>query len=160
MRRIVLGFAIAASCAIPTLLVAQGKPAAPAKAASALPAAVQKIDLVTVSGIDYAFAVPPVINAGTVTFDLVNNGEDVHAMTLLQLPDNHTMRDFLDTFHHNALIPPWMTTLGSTPTIAPKQEAFITARLKPGRYVLACLIPARDGRAHTEKGMVQSFTVK
>lgn len=160
MRRIVLGLAIAASCAIPTLLVAQAKPAAPVKPASALPAAVQKIDLVTVSGIDYAFAVPQVLNAGTVTFDLVNNGDDVHAMTLLHLPDNHSLRDFLDTYHHNGLIPNWMTTLGQTPTIAPKQEAFITARLKPGKYVLACLIPARDGRAHTEKGMVTSFTVK
>ena len=160
MRRIVLGVAIAASCVIPSLLVAQAKPAAPAKAAPAVPAPVQKIDLVTVSGVDYAFALPQVLNAGTITFNLVNNGDDVHAMTLLQLPDNHTMRDFLDTYHRSGIIPAWMTTLGQTPTIAPKQDAFITARLKPGKYVLACLIPARDGRAHTEKGMVQSFTVK
>jgi uncharacterized cupredoxin-like copper-binding protein len=32
--------------------------------------------------------------------------------------------------------------------------------MKPGRYILACLIPARDGRAHTEKGMVKMITVK
>ncbi|MBY0488414.1 MAG: hypothetical protein K2R93_01120 [Gemmatimonadaceae bacterium] len=159
MRRLVLGLAIVASCAIPTLLVAQAKPAAPAKAPPA-PAPVQKIDLVTVSGIDYAFALPQVLSAGTITFNLVNNGEDVHAMTLLQLPDNHTMRDFLDTYHRGGIIPAWMTTLGQTSTIAPKQEAFLTARLKPGKYVLACLIPTRDGRAHTEKGMVQSFSVK
>ena len=53
-----------------------------------------------------------------------------------------------------------MPTLGQTNTIAPKQETFLTARLKPGKYVLACLIPGRDGRAHTEKGMVQLITVK
>jgi uncharacterized cupredoxin-like copper-binding protein len=160
MRRFVLGLAIAASGATPTLLRAQAKPAAPAKAPSAVPAPVQKIDLVTVSGVDYAFALPQTLTAGTITFNLVNNGDDVHAMTLLQLPDNHTMRDFLDTYNRGGVIPAWMTTLGQTPTIAPKQESFITARLKPGKYVLACLIPARDGRAHTEKGMVQSFTVK
>ena len=32
--------------------------------------------------------------------------------------------------------------------------------IKPGRYILACLIPARDGRMHTEKGMVKMITVK
>lgn len=160
MRRMLSGLAVVASCVIPSWLAAQAKPAAAAKAPSAVPAAVQKIDLVTVSGVDYAFAVPPIINAGTVTFNLVNNGEDLHALTLLLLPSNHTLRDFLDTYNRTGIIPGWMVTLGQTPTVAAKQEAFLTARLKPGKYVLACLIPARDGRAHTEKGMVQSFSVK
>jgi uncharacterized cupredoxin-like copper-binding protein len=141
-------------------LGAQAKPATPAARPAAAPAPVAKIDLVTVNGADYAFSLPATIGAGTVTFNLVNTGEDVHAMTLLQLPDNHSLRDFLDTYHRSGLIPNWMVTHGQTPTLAPKQEAFLTARLKPGKYILACLIPSRDGRAHTEKGMVQVFTVK
>lgn len=160
MRRLLVALAASASCAVPALLAAQAKPAPSPAPASATPAPVQKIDLVTVSDVDYAFAMPSQINAGAVTFGLVNNGQDVHAMTLLQLPESHTLREFLDSYHRNGIIPTWMVALGQTPTIAPKQEAFITARLKPGRYVLACLIPSRDGRAHTEKGMVQAFTVK
>ena len=109
---------------------------------------------------DYAFSLPQTLNAGVVTFNLVNNGADLHAMTLLELPASHTLREFLDMYHDKGIIPPWMPALGQTNTIAPNQEAFLTARLKPGKYVLACLIPGRDGRAHTEKGMVQFVTVK
>ncbi len=106
-------------------------------------------------------AKPPAAAAnGIVTFNLVNVGSDLHSMTLLELPATHTLREFLDMYHTKGIIPPWMPTLGQTATIAPKQETFFTARLKPGKYILACLIPGKDGRAHTEKGMVQLITVK
>lgn len=119
-----------------------------------------KVEYVLVEGADYAFRNPPTVNNGVVTFNLVNVGQDLHSMTLLELPATHTLREFLDMYHTKGIIPPWMPTLGQTNTIAPRQETFLTARLKPGRYILACLIPGRDGRAHTEKGMVQLITVK
>lgn len=136
-------------------LDAQARPAA----ASAAPKAT-KVEYVLVEGADYAFKNPPTVSNGIVTFNLTNVGQDLHAMTLLELPPNHTLREFLDMYHTKGIIPPWMPTLGQTNTIAPRQETFLTARLKPGRYILACLIPGRDGRAHTEKGMVQLITVK
>jgi uncharacterized cupredoxin-like copper-binding protein len=157
---------VAGVAGTPAYLGAQAAPAKPAAAAVARPAArtagapITKIDLITVSGMDYAFSLPQTLNAGVVTFNLVNNGADLHAMTLLELPANHTLREFLDMYHDKGIIPPWMPAVGQTATIAPNQEAFLTARLKPGKYVLACLIPGRDGRAHTEKGMVQFVTVK
>jgi uncharacterized cupredoxin-like copper-binding protein len=135
-------------------LDAQSRPAA-----AATPKAT-KVEYVLVEGADYAFKNPPTISNGIVTFNLTNVGQDLHAMTLLELPANHTLREFLDMYHTKGIIPPWMPTLGQTNTIAPRQETFLTARLKPGRYILACLIPGRDGRAHTEKGMVQLITVK
>lgn len=135
-------------------LDAQSRPAA-----AATPKAT-KVEYVLVEGADYAFKNPPTISNGIVTFNLTNVGQDLHAMTLLELPPNHTLREFLDMYHQKGIIPPWMPTLGQTNTIAPRQETFLTARLKPGRYILACLIPGRDGRAHTEKGMVQLITVK
>lgn len=161
-------FAIAAVSVAPLLLTAQAQPAKPAatkpvppKPAAPKPVApVSKIDLVTVSGMDYAFSLPQTLNAGVVTFELMNVGADLHSMTILELPANHSPREFLDMYHDKGIIPPWMPTLGQTNTIAPNQEAFLTVRLKPGKYVLACLIPGRDGRAHTEKGMVQFVTVK
>ena len=84
----------------------------------------------------------------------------MHALALLELPAGHTLREFLDMYHTKGIIPPWMPTRGQTGPIAPNQETFLTVRLKPGRYILACLIPARDGRAHTEKGMVRMITVQ
>ena len=133
--------------------------AQPRPAAAATPKST-KVEYVLVEGADYAFKNPPTIRNGIVTFNLTNVGQDLHAMTLLELPPNHTLREFLDMYHQKGIIPPWMPTLGQTNTIAPRQETFLTARLKPGRYILACLIPGRDGRAHTEKGMVQLITVK
>lgn len=151
-----------------TTLTAQQPPAktAPAKptpAAAAQPAtqaATQAATLIKVVGVDYSFNAPEFAPAGVVTFNLVNQGADLHALALFELPANHTLRDFLDQYHAQGMIPVWMVGLGQTPTIAPQAEAFITARLKPGRYILACLIPARDGRMHTEKGMVKLITVK
>jgi uncharacterized cupredoxin-like copper-binding protein len=142
--------------ALITPLDAQARPAA----ANASPRVATKVEYVLVEGADYAFKNPPTVNNGVVTFNLTNVGQDLHAMTLLELPANHTLREFLDMYHQKGIIPPWMPTLGQTATIAPRQETFLTARLKPGKYILACLIPGRDGRAHTEKGMVQLITVK
>ncbi|MCA2989391.1 hypothetical protein [Gemmatimonas sp.] len=124
------------------------------------PPAATRVEYVLVEGADYAFKSPPTVNSGVVAFNLVNVGQDLHAMALLELPGNHTLREFLDMYQKKGIIPPWMPTLGQTATLAPKQETFLTARLKPGRYILACLIPGRDGRAHTEKGMVQLITAK
>ncbi|MCO4098973.1 hypothetical protein [Gemmatimonas sp.] len=140
--------------ALVTPLDAQSRPAA-----ASAPRAT-RVEYVLVEGADYAFRNPPTVSNGIVTFNLTNVGQDLHAMTLLELPPNHTLREFLDMYHQKGIIPPWMPTLGQTNTIAPRQETFLTARLKPGRYILACLIPGRDGRAHTEKGMVQLITVK
>lgn len=147
------GFVALAISALFTPLDGQARPAARQSVAT-------KVEYALVEGADYAFKSPPVIANGIVTFNLVNVGQDLHAMTLLELPANHTLREFLDMYHSKGIIPPWMPTLGQTATIAPKQETFLTARLKPGKYILACLIPGRDGRAHTEKGMVQLITVK
>jgi uncharacterized cupredoxin-like copper-binding protein len=138
-------------------LAAQARPATPA---AARPAVATRVEYVLVEGADYAFKTPPTVNNGIVTFNLVNVGSDLHSMTLLELPASHTLREFLDMYHSKGIIPPWMPTLGQTATIAPKQETFFTARLKPGKYILACLIPGKDGRAHTEKGMFQLLTVK
>lgn len=146
-------FIALALSALLTPLEAQ-RPTAPKRAP------VTRVEYVMVEGADYAFKNPPTVNNGIVTFNLVNVGQDLHAMTLLELPSNHTLKEFLDMYHQKGIIPPWMPTLGQTATIAPRRETFLTARLKPGKYILACLIPGRDGRAHTEKGMVQLITVK
>lgn len=137
--------------------------AAPAKSpvAAKRPAAnANRVTYVAVNGVDYDFSAPEQVPAGVVAFNLTNAGADLHALAILELPANHTLREFLDMYHSKGVIPPWMPMLGQTNPIAPNQEIFLTVRMKPGRYILACLIPARDGRAHTEKGMVKMITAK
>ena len=139
---------------------AQAAPAKPVAPAAQPAANANRVTYVAVNSVDYNFAAPDQVPAGVVAFNLTNGGADLHALALLELPANHTLREFLDMYHTKGIIPPWMPTLGQTNPIAPKQETFLTVRMKPGRYILACLIPARDGRAHTEKGMVKLITVK
>ncbi|MEQ1690707.1 MAG: hypothetical protein ABMA00_05440 [Gemmatimonas sp.] len=136
------------------LLLGQPAKSRPASNASSM------VTYVKVLGADYAFESPDLVASGIVAFNLVNNGADLHAMAVFELPAKHTLREFLDQYHTQGMIPAWMIGIGQTPTIAPNTEAFLTVRIKPGRYILACLIPARDGRMHTEKGMVKLITVK
>jgi len=139
---------------------AKAPPAKPAAAPAPAAASAAPVTYVKVTGIDYSFSSQDVVPSGIVTFNLVNSGTDLHAMAVFELPANHTLKDFLDQYHSLGMIPVWMVGLGQTPTIAPQAEAFLTVRMKPGRYILACLIPAKDGRMHTEKGMVKMITVK
>lgn len=118
------------------------------------------VQYVRVEGADYAFTVPATIKSGITVFNLVNVGRDVHAMTLLALPAGRTVKQFLDDFKASKKTPPWAPILGESGTVKPGMEAFVTARLKPGRYVLACFLAAADGRSHTEVGMVQMVTAK
>ena len=162
------GTVLAVICAMLVPAAARGKLRAqtaakttPAKATTAAPASSSNaIAYVKVIGIDYAFTVQEVVPAGIVTFNLVNQGNDLHSIAIFELPANHTLREFLDQYHAQGMIPAWMVGIGQTTPIAPQAESFITIRAKPGRYILACLIPARDGRMHTEKGMVKMVTVK
>jgi uncharacterized cupredoxin-like copper-binding protein len=131
-------------------------------ASAQAPAAASSTDVqyVRVEGADYAFTVRANIRSGITAFHLVNVGRDVHALTLLALPTGRTMKQFLDDFKASGKTPSWAPILGESGTVKPGMEAFVTARLKPGRYVLACFLAAADGRSHTEVGMVQLVTAK
>jgi hypothetical protein len=51
--------------------------------------------------------------------------------------------------------------LGGASGIAQGRHMFVTADLKPGKYVLLCFIPdARDGRPHSAHGMAKEITVE
>ncbi|MBI2795809.1 MAG: hypothetical protein HYX65_03785 [Gemmatimonadetes bacterium] len=119
----------------------------------------EHVQYLHVVGQDYAFEAPSTIPAGIVTFHLVNKGLDVHQMTIVELGVGHTLKDFFDAMHAKGQPPAWTIEVGMTPTIQPGAEAFLTVRLSPGRYLLSCLIPAKDGRSHVEKGMTSLLTV-
>ena len=78
--------------ALVTPLEAQTRPAA----AKASPKVATTVEYVLVEGADYAFKNPPTVKNGIVTFNLTNVGQDLHAMTLLELPANHTVKEVLE----------------------------------------------------------------
>jgi uncharacterized cupredoxin-like copper-binding protein len=121
--------------------------------------AAEQVRYVRVVAKDYAFDVAPSVPAGIVTFHLLNQGADVHHLMLLELPPGHSVKEFIDTMRAKGEQPAWTVTVGATPIIQKNHEAFLTLRLPPGRYMLSCLIPAKDGRSHAEKGMFGMITV-
>ncbi len=133
---------------------------APASAQAQAASASEHIQYALITARDYAFDAPPTINEGIVTFHLVNQGSDVHQLSVVELGAGHTIKEFFDYIRTKNGVPPtWTTTVGMTGTIATNAETFLTVRLAPGKYVLSCMIPAKDGRSHVEKGMYQYVTV-
>jgi uncharacterized cupredoxin-like copper-binding protein len=133
--------------ALATSLPAQAKPPT------------ERVQYVRVVATDYTFDAAATVPAGIVTFHLLNEGPDVHQLSVIELGIGHTLKDFFDGMRAKGQPPAWTVEVGMTPTIQPRNEAFLTVRLHPGRYILSCLIPAKDGRSHVEKGMSMLITV-
>jgi len=119
----------------------------------------ERVQYARVIAQDYSFDAPTALTAGIVTFHLVNEGLDVHQLSVIEVGVGHTLKEFFDAMRAKGQPPAWTVEVGMTPTIQPHHEAFLTARLAPGRYILSCLIPAKDGRSHVEKGMSSLVTV-
>ena len=118
---------------------------------------------------EYSFAnLPDELPAGTTSFELSNEGHEVHelilvrknpgvtdsAEELLALPDDQAMAK--------------VTMLGSPAFAPPGDSDYKVVDLEPGDYVAACFIPMGmtnpdgpppDGPPHFTQGMVAEFTV-
>jgi hypothetical protein len=131
--------------------------AAPA-AAQATAAAPDRVQFIKVIARDYVFEAPASMQSGIATIQLVNEGTDIHHLSVQELPAGKTVKDFFDATRNGGRPPSWSRSLAQTNTIANGAEAFLTFRMPPGRYILSCLIPAADGRSHVAKGMYQVIT--
>ena len=146
---------IIARAALSISLAALG--AAPV-AAQSTPATPDRVQFIKVIARDYVFDAPSSVQSGIATIQLVNQGTDIHHVSVQELPAGKSVKDFFDATRSGGRPPSWSKSLGQTNTIANGTEAFITFRMPPGRYILSCLIPAADGRSHVAKGMYQVIT--
>ena len=119
----------------------------------------ERIQYARIVAKDYVFDAPNTLRAGIVVFHLTNQGSDLHQLSIVEIGVGHTIKEFFDSMRSTGVPPAWAVTVGMTPSIQPGNEAFVTVRLAPGHYVFACMIPAKDGRSHVEKGMYQWVTV-
>lgn len=143
--RAALSLSLAALCAAP----------AAAQATAATP---DRVEFIKVVARDYVFDAPANVRSGIATIQLVNLGTDIHHLSVQELPEGKTVKDFFDATRNSGRPPAWSRSMAQTNTIANGAEAFLTFRMPPGRYILSCLIPAADGRSHVAKGMYQLIT--
>lgn len=117
-------------------------------------------NVVTVTATDYAFQAPDTIAAGRTTFHLVNKVPDMHHVWLIKLEHGRTLKDLVEATKTPGPLPKWAVEVGGPNTPMPGGETWATVDLEAGRYVMACVIPAKtDGQPHFMKGMVKEVAV-
>jgi len=109
---------------------------------------------------DYAFSGPDQITAGWISVKLINQGEDLHQLQFIKLPDGKTAKDFTaEIIANHKRLPPWVQRRGGPNSIIPGQQAEAIVYLEPGEYVVICGIPDRHGVPHVALGMLKALRV-
>lgn len=117
---------------------------------------------VTVDLDDFSFEVEGEITPGERTIEVVNNGDQPHELTLMELQGNATIEEVLAAFGPNATGPPPAVFLGGITGIAPGASQTFTATFQQGTYGLICFLPDVASEQHTPHfalGMQQTFEV-
>lgn len=130
--------------------------AAPVAAQAA--STVDRPQFIRVIAKDYVYDAPASVPSGIATIHLINQGVDIHHVTVQELPNGKSVKDFFDATRASGRAPAWSRNLAQTAQVPAGGEAFLAFRMPPGRYILSCLIPAADGRSHVAKGMYQVLT--
>lgn len=123
---------------------------------------------VTISLRDFSFSgVPSSIEAGTVTWEVVNEGQEPHEMAVLEL-DGVTGAEF--TAGLGAMLsgeapagPPPFVDAGGFQAVMPGDGGWAELELESGKeYALICFVPspANQGAPHAALGMVTTFAVE
>ncbi|HEX8906638.1 MAG TPA: hypothetical protein VF771_17440, partial [Longimicrobiaceae bacterium] len=115
--------------------------------------------LVRVVARNYAFETQASVPGGLVTLRLVNRGQEPHYARLLRLGPGRTLADFVALRQQGGRGAEWLVPAGGVAPVSPGDSADLTLTLTPGRYVLLCGYPARDGRPHMDLGMMRELVV-
>lgn len=126
-------------------------------------------EAVDVTATNYAFAgLPDELPSGPTSFDLSNEGEDVHELLLLRKNDGVTQsaEELLALPEEEAMS--LATPIGSPAFALPGEEGYVVADFEAGDYVAVCFIPVGmtnvdgpppEGPPHAMEGMYAEFTV-
>jgi hypothetical protein len=114
----------------------------------------------TVKLLDFAFVLPSPIAAGRQTWQVVNEGQEIHEIMLMKLAEGATLDDAMAFLHAPRGEPPY-ANVGGFQAISPGETGWLQLDLEPGNYVALCYVPgAETGELHLAMGMIQQFTVE
>ena len=116
--------------------------------------------VVVVHAKEFSYVAPKSITRGATTFHLVNDGKEVHHLTIMKLAAGKTMADFAAAMKKPGPPPAWVINVGGPNAAVPGASSDATVTLEPGNYVLLCFVPSPGETApHVMKGMLHSLTV-
>ena len=128
---------------------------APSTAATSQPTAM------TITAMEYSFALPQTVPAGLIDITLVNNGTQPHVAQLVLLKSGVTLDQFQRALLQKGLLV--MRTLGiilGGPNVAaPGQRSEVILNLPGGQYAVVSPALGKDGKRDYQKGIIASFTV-
>ena len=113
----------------------------------------------TVHAKDFSYDSLPNIPAGMTTFQLVNDGKDLHHITIVRIDSGKTLADLKHELAMPAAPPSWVSLMGGPNAVGPAQESNATLDLTPGSYAMVCFVDQPGGVPHFAKGMIRPFTV-
>jgi hypothetical protein len=112
---------------------------------------------------DFTFDGPSTIEAGMITFDLSNEGPNLHHLQLAKLPEGMTFDEFkeaLGQMQPGTPPPDWFVDAGGVnPPPTGGESARVTMMVEPGEYAVLCMVDTPDRVPHALKGMIQPLTV-
>ncbi len=114
----------------------------------------------TVDLLDFSYAFSEGIKSGKQTWEVVNDGKEIHEISLIKLHEGKTMED-VEHFMHAMEGPPPFAFAGGMQAIDPGASGWLHLDLTPGNYVAICHIPdPASGQTHAMLGMVMPFVVE
>ncbi len=142
--------ALAAACSQGDKQAADSTAATPERAAPAV---------INLRATDYAFEAPETVAAGPTWVRMTNDGKEFHHVVIIQLDSGHTGDELMKAMG-SGKPPEWAHAVGGPIAPSPGGTPTTTAvPLKPGSYVLVCMVPSPDGVPHVAKGMMRQMTV-
>lgn len=145
--------------AVPAVLLVAVAAASPSIGDGVTTSKAFKHPVVTVHANEFAFIAPASIAAGTTTFRLVNDGKEVHQISILQLAKGKTLADYVAAMKANRPTP-WAVGVGGPNAAGPGQTIDATVTLDAGNYILVCWVPSPGVPVpHMAKGMIQPLAV-
>jgi hypothetical protein len=116
--------------------------------------------LVTVRASEFAFSAPKSVPAGTLTFRMVNDGKQLHHVSIVKLLNGKTVADYVAALKKPGPPPAWSVDVGGPNAAVPGGMSDATVTLEPGSYALVCYVPSPGEMApHLMKGMIAPLTV-
>lgn len=116
--------------------------------------------VVTIHAKDFAYSGPKSVKSGPTTFRLVNDGKELHHLSIVKLDKGKTMKDLSEALKKQGPPPTWMKEVGGPNPALPGGTVEATLSLEPGEYAFLCFINSPGNpMPHMAKGMVGSITV-
>jgi hypothetical protein len=116
---------------------------------------------VRVEATEYAYDMPDRVTGGLVTMEFANTGDRMHEWALGRLKPGRSEADFRqELLTGKVLHPQSIDQVAGIPAMTPGGSLTLTRRLEPGRYVFYSTMPAANGYADFQLGMIQGFEVE